>query len=59
MDYIVKYGQNLMDIAIQEYGGIEGLLTLAIDNNLSITSEITLGQVLKINELKIINKKIK
>lgn len=36
--------QSLLDIAIQEGGGIESLFDLALKNDLSITEKLTPGQ---------------
>ncbi len=36
----VEAGQSLFDIAVQEYGSIEGLFHLTQDNNLSLTEEL-------------------
>ena len=56
MNYTVQYNQSLQDIALQEYGSIAGVFALATDNNLSITDALVLGQVLQIDETKIIDK---
>ena len=58
MEYIVKYGQNFLDIALQELGSIEGVLILARDNNLSITADLEIGQIIKVDITKIIDKKV-
>lgn len=56
MNYTAQYNQSLQDIALQEYGDISGVFILATDNNLSITDALVLGQVLQIDETKIIDK---
>lgn len=38
--------QNLIDIAIQQYGSYEGVVRLAIRNNMSVTDELPSGTVL-------------
>jgi hypothetical protein len=53
---IVGDGQTIFDIAIQEYGGIEGILLLMSDNGdkiPSITSELKAGLKLKIKSLPV------
>ncbi|MCT4647559.1 MAG: hypothetical protein N4A74_21405 [Carboxylicivirga sp.] len=37
---VVKAGQNLFDMAIQEYGDLEGVLILAKDNGQSLTESL-------------------
>lgn len=44
----VLYGQSVEDIAIQEYGALEGLRYLLPDNNLSLTELLYAGQELRI-----------
>lgn len=48
---LVREGQTLADIAIQEYGCIEGLMLLVDDNNLSMDSDVYKDQPLEIREL--------
>ena len=57
--YRVRFGQSLVDIAIQELGSIEALLGLAIDNNISVTDDVAVGDVLLIDESRIVNQKIR
>jgi hypothetical protein len=40
--------QSLLDIAIQEFGSAEAAFDIALLNDLSITDELTAGQVLEI-----------
>lgn len=40
---IVEPGQNTFDMAVQLYGGIEGLFDMATKNGLSITDDINSG----------------
>lgn len=42
----VKYGQTLVDVALEQYGCEEGIITLAADNALAIDAELTPGQIL-------------
>ena len=46
IEVIVKYGQTLFDIALEQYGCEEGIITLAEDNALAIDAELTPGQIL-------------
>ncbi|KOY85030.1 hypothetical protein AD998_01710 [bacterium 336/3] len=57
-NYIVKYGQSLLDVALGEYGDASAIVQLAKDNNLSITSDLEVGQVLLVDENKIIKQNI-
>ncbi|WP_366916753.1 LysM domain-containing protein [uncultured Microscilla sp.] len=50
----IQEGDTLTGLAVIYYGTIEGVVSLARDNNLSITSELTLGQKLLIDSKKII-----
>lgn len=53
IEYTVQYGQSLWDIAIQEYGHIDGIFLLVKDNlQLSVTSVPAVGsKVLLRNEV--------
>ena len=57
-DYTVLYGQSLLDIALQECGTVEALIALCADNNLSITEDLSVGQILQIDGAKIVNKAV-
>lgn len=52
----VKSGQTLIDIALQEYGCIEGLVYILEDNALSMDSESYAGQALIIRDIPEITK---
>lgn len=39
----VEVGQSLLDIAVQQSGSLEGLLSIAIQNSISITDAIPAG----------------
>lgn len=53
---VVAVGQNLNDIALQEYGSTDGMLQLALDNGLgSVGQNLTAGQLLKIDDSKVID----
>ena len=45
---IVKSGQTLLDIALQEKGSIEAIEEIAALNGLSVTDELIAGAVLEI-----------
>lgn len=56
--YVVKANQNLTDIALQEYGHIDGVFALIEDNNAKIRSvdeRIEAGLELVIDSEKVIN----
>ena len=55
---IVTEGQNIVDVAIREYGAIEALIDLCIDNNLAVDSTLQAGQELIIDDIKIRNKSV-
>ncbi len=40
-------GQSLLDLALQECGSIEAAFDMAVQNGLSVTSELTSGQLLE------------
>ncbi|MBI1228222.1 MAG: LysM peptidoglycan-binding domain-containing protein [Bacteroidetes bacterium] len=46
----VKSGQSTEDIALQEYGAIEGVIYLLMDNNLSPSDSLYPGQELQIRD---------
>lgn len=46
MEVVVRDGQTLADIAIQEYGAIEALPALAMANGRSVTGTLRAGDVL-------------
>jgi len=52
----VQKQQNIIDLAIQEYGSIEGLIQLAKDNDLSLDEDMVAGAMLEVNESKINNQ---
>mgnify|MGYP000006227300 CR=1 FL=1 len=54
----VLSNQTLSDIALQVYGDIEGVFSLAVDNGLSVTDELHPGQVIEYYPEKVINKAI-
>jgi len=47
METIVLEGQSLLDIAVQECGSVEAVIAIAVLNNISITDDLQVGQVLQ------------
>ena len=41
---IAKHGQNIIDVAVQNFGTIENIFDMLQDNNLSLNSELKSGQ---------------
>jgi hypothetical protein len=50
MTITVQAGQTAIDIAIQQYGTVEALVTLLADNNLELDSDLIAGQQLYIQD---------
>jgi hypothetical protein len=50
MIIIVKYGQSLMDLAVQMYGSASALVELANDNDLAIDADVQPGQQLIVRD---------
>lgn len=48
IEVIVKYGQTLFDVAMEQYGCEEGVITIANDNALAIDDDLLPGQILLI-----------
>lgn len=46
----VSFGQSILDIAIMAYGSVEGALSLAKDNDISLTQSLEAGQILQIEQ---------
>lgn len=46
---VVEDGQNMVDIAVQEYGTVEALVELALLNGLEIDADLQAGQTLLID----------
>jgi hypothetical protein len=49
-------GQSLVDIAIQTYGSVAGLVDLALRNGKSVTGLLKVGEVLQVGE--VLNKDV-
>lgn len=58
MKVTVLSNQTLTDIAIQVYGSAEGVFLLAQENGISVTDELTPGQLLVYSAHLPIDKKI-
>ena len=50
MSIIVQSHQNVLDLAIQEYGSAESAFDLALKNNLSVSDDLKPGKVLELPE---------
>lgn len=51
----VKDGQNLLDVALEQYGAVEALVFLLNDNELPLSPELQAGQQLRVDDTKIID----
>lgn len=58
MKVTVLSGQSLADIAIQVYGSAEGVFSLARENGLEVTDELTPGQVLDCSPENVVSKSV-
>lgn len=56
---IVIGGQNIYDIALQEFGTLEQLFTLLVDNGLSVNSKLISGQQITVNKTNVGDENIK
>lgn len=56
---IVQEGQNIFDIVIQEFGTLEQLFTLLIDNDLPVNAKLISGQELFVNKINLGDENIK
>lgn len=52
-------GQNIFDICVQEFGTLEELFVLLIDNDLSVNTKLISGQQLTVNKVNIGNENVK
>ena len=50
MEVVVRDGQTLADVAIQEYGALEAVVRLAFDNGMSVSDVPQTGTVLRLHE---------
>lgn len=56
---ITKVGQNLFDIAMQEYGSVENIVNLIQDNGLNFDYQVIAGKELIINNSNKGNENVK
>jgi hypothetical protein len=54
MKYTVKKDQNLIDIALQEFGSVEGLINICKDNSLQLEHALNTNDILTIDESSIV-----
>lgn len=47
--------QNMVDLALQEYGSVSAIIDLARDNEISIDADIEAGETYAIDETKIVD----
>ena len=59
MIVVVQEKQSIFDIALQEFGRLDDLVQICIDNNISISTALTTKQELIINNEGIGNEKVK
>ena len=50
MEVVVRDGQTLADVAIQEYGALEAVVQLAFDNSISVSDVPQTGTALRLHE---------
>lgn len=50
MEVKVKDGQTLADIAIQEYGVLEAVVQIAVDNGMSVSDVPQVGVILHLHD---------
>ena len=56
---LVQEGQNLFDVTTEQFGTLEELFTLLIDNDLPINTRIISGQELVINKIDVGDEDVK
>ncbi len=49
MKYSTLDRQSIFDIAIQKRGGVEAAFALALENDLSLTEDLTVGQAIRLS----------
>lgn len=49
MEVKVKPGQTIYDLALQEYGSIEGVVIIAQENDLDLEEDLVEGSTIRIN----------
>lgn len=58
MQTIIRNGQSALDVVLQVCGAIESVLSVANNNNISITGNIPLGQPIEYRSEDIIEKRV-
>lgn len=56
---IVKDGQNLYDVTLQEFGTLEELFVVIIDNSINVNKRVSAGQDLVTNNEKTGDESVK
>ena len=56
---IVKDGQNLYDVTLQEFGTLEELFVVIADNNIDVNKKVSAGQDLKTNNENVGDESVK
>ncbi|KKN36707.1 hypothetical protein LCGC14_0770950 [marine sediment metagenome] len=56
---LVQEGQNIFDIATENFGTLEQLFVLLNDNNLAVNAKLISGQELVINKINVGDENIK
>ena len=56
---IVQDGQNLFDVTTEQFGTLEELFVLLIDNDLPVNTRIESGQELVINKVNVGDEDVK
>lgn len=55
---VISEGQNIIDLCIQEYGGIQSLISFCKENNLEFTETLTPGSSVNIDTVNISRKQV-
>lgn len=56
---IVKDGQSIFDIAVQEFGTMEELFNIIVDNSLTLNTKVVSGQELVVNKVDVGDENVK
>lgn len=58
MKVTVQQGQSMLDIAMQVYGSVDAVFTLAQDNGKSVTDVLQVGEELEYSSDKILDARV-
>ena len=58
MEVPVLNNQSLFDIALQVYGSAEAAFTLALENGLTVTDDLTSGEELQFSQANMSNRRV-